>query len=152
MSADAITTVPTPPPPAEPTPTATPAPPPTPTPWSWRLGIAAAILLLGGGAFLLREIITPRGQALAGVFCFFGLVAMFSANLRAVNWRTIAFGVGIQLFLAVMVLRVEAVYNVFHAVGEAVKVFISFSDRGAQFVFGNLADARPPDAGGTWSR
>ena len=42
--------------------------------------------------------------------------------------------------------------QLFRAVGDAVKVFIGFSDKGAQFVFGNLADARPPDADGTWSR
>ena len=36
-------------------------------------------------------------------------------------------------------------------VGDVVKQFISFSDEGAKFVFGNLSDARPPDAGGTWS-
>jgi CNT family concentrative nucleoside transporter len=150
MTANAITTAPPSPPPAEPTPVAAPAPPATP--WSWRLGIAVAIVLLGGGAYLLRDVVGPRGQALAGVFCFFGVVAVFSTNLRAVNWRTIAFGVGLQLFLALLVLWVPAVYRVFQAAGEAVKVFISFSDEGARFVFGNLADARPPSAGGTWSR
>jgi CNT family concentrative nucleoside transporter len=30
-------------------------------------------------------------------------------------------------------------------------MFIGFSDAGASFVFGNLADARPPQAGGTWT-
>ena len=30
------------------------------------------------------------------------------------------------------------------------QLFIGFSNAGASFVFGNLADARPPDAGGTW--
>ncbi len=151
MTTDAITTAP-PSPPQEPPPLAKPAPPLTPTPWSWRLSIAAAIVLLGGGAFLLRDFIDLRGQAVAGVFCFFGLVAMFSANLRAVNWRTIGLGLAIQLSLAVLVLWVPPVYRAFHAAGEAVKVFISFSDQGAEFVFGNLADARPPSAGGTWSR
>ena len=152
MTSNAITTSPAPPLHAEPTPHTAPAPPLAPTPWTWRLNIATVIVVLGGAAFLLRDFITPRGQAVAGVFCFFGIVAMFSANLRAVNWRTIAFGVGIQLTLALLVLWVPPVYRAFQAAGEAVKVFISFSDQGAQFVFGNLADPRPPDAGGTWSR
>jgi concentrative nucleoside transporter, CNT family len=59
----------------------------TRTPLSWRLGIAAAIFVLGGAAYLARDSIGVRGQAVAGVFCFFGLVAMFSTDLRAVNWR-----------------------------------------------------------------
>src|ERR1019366_790390 len=120
--------------------------------FSWRLGIGAAILLLGGTAYLLRDLIGLRGQSAVGVFFFFGLVAMFSTNLRAVNWRTIVWGIALQLLLAVLVLKVPAVYWMIERVGEVVKAFIGFSDEGARFVFGNLADARPADKGGTWSR
>src|SRR5438552_14548805 len=55
-----------------------------PTPLLWRAGIGGAILVLGLAAYQLRNAIGPRGQALAGIFCFFGLVAMFSINLRLV--------------------------------------------------------------------
>src|SRR5262249_54467531 len=73
-----------------------------PTPLLWRAAIAAGVLALGLAAYLLsaRGIIGGRGQAAAGVFCFFGLVAAFSSNLRAVNWRTIGWGVGLQVVLA----------------------------------------------------
>jgi CNT family concentrative nucleoside transporter len=114
-----------------------------PTPIAWRLAIGAGILLLGLAAFGARECIGLRGQSAAGVVCFFGLVAMFSTNLRAVNWRTIGFGFALQLVLAVLVLKVDAVYWAFERVGEVVKAFIGFSDKGAEFVFGNLA--RPGD-------
>src|SRR5215469_12855095 len=86
-----------------------PASPKTATPWLWRIGIALGILALGGMAYALRELIGPRGQAVVGVFCFFGLVAMFSSNLRAVNWRTIGWGILLQLILAVLVLKVPLV-------------------------------------------
>lgn len=125
---------------------------PPPTPLSWRLGIAAAVVALAVATYVLQPTVGVRGQALAGAFCFFGLVAVFSANLRAVNWRTIGWGIALQLVLALLVLKVGAVYRGFEAVGGVVKRFIRFSDEGASFVFGNLADARPPDAGGTWSR
>jgi CNT family concentrative nucleoside transporter len=113
------------------------------TPWTWRLGIAFGILLLGGMAFLLRNLIGPRGQAVAGVFCFFGLVAMCSSNLRAVNWRTIGYGILIQFILAILVLKVPVVNQIFNEAKGVVVSFISFSDKGAEFVFGNLA--RPGD-------
>lgn len=143
-----------------PDPSAPPEPPPPaateaalpPTPLSWRLAILAAILALGTAAYLLHPVIGPRGQAFAGIFVFFGIVALFSSNLRAVNWQTIGYGVALQLLLAVLVLKVDAVYQGFEAVGGVIKRFISFSDAGGSFVFGNLADARPPEAGGTWSR
>ena len=68
------------------------APSKPPTPFLWRLAIGAAVLGLGYSAYLFRDSIGTRGQAVTGVFCFFGLVAMFSSNLRAVNWRTIGWG------------------------------------------------------------
>ena len=114
-----------------------------PTPLSWRLAIAAGILLFGLAAYGLRDVIGVRGQAMAGVLCFFGLVAMFSSNLRAVNWRTIGWGVGLQIILALLVLKVPIVHSAFEKVKLLVVNFISFSDKGAEFVFGNLA--RPGD-------
>src|SRR5437016_5151738 len=114
-----------------------------PTPLLWRAGIGGAILVLGLAAYQLRNAIGPRGQAFAGIFCFFGLVAMFSINLRLVNWRTIAWGVALQVTLAVLVLKVPLVNQAFNAAKVVVISFISFSDKGAEFVFCNLA--RPGD-------
>ncbi len=120
-----------------------PSPQAAPTPLWWRAGIAAAIGVLALAAYELRDFIGLRCQSVAGVFFFFGLVAMFSSNLRSVNWRTIVWGFGLQVVLAVLVLKVDAVYQGFEKVGEVVKAFIGFSDEGAEFVFGNLA--RPGD-------
>ncbi|NBT63608.1 MAG: Na+ dependent nucleoside transporter domain protein, partial [Planctomycetia bacterium] len=118
----------------------------------WRIGIALAITLIALSAYFLRSAIGLRGQSVAGVIFFFGLVAVFSQNLRVVNWHTIIWGFSLQMILAVLVLKVEFVYTIISAVGGVVKKFIGFSDAGAQFVFGNLADARPPAFGGTWSK
>ena len=75
-----------------------------PTPLWWRLAILGAILLIAGVAYVMRDTIGLRGQALAGIVFFFGIVAAFSSNLRAVNWRTIGWGFAIQLILAVSIL------------------------------------------------
>ena len=73
------------------------------TPLSWRLGIAATIVAIAVAAFLLRNMVGLRGQAFAGVLFYLGLVAMFSSNLRMVNWRTIGWGIALQLVLAMLV-------------------------------------------------
>ncbi len=125
---------------------------PEKTPLSWRLAILVGIVVLASLTYVLRDLVGLRGQSVAGVFCFFGIVAAFSENLRAVRWSTIFWGIVLQLVLAILVLKVDIVYAAFHQLGNIVKQFISFSDEGAYFVFGNLADARPPAAGGTWSR
>jgi CNT family concentrative nucleoside transporter len=53
-----------------------------------------------------------RGQAMVGVVFFFGIVAVFSTNLRAVNWQTILWGVGLQVVLALLVLGKDNTYRI----------------------------------------
>jgi len=115
------------------------------TPMQWRLGIAGGVLLLALLAWGLSGVTGPRGQAFFGVFCFFGLVAMFSTNLRAVKWKTIAWGVGLQVVLALLVIKVGFVNDALHVAKDIVNKFIEFADAGAYFVFGNLSEFHPTD-------
>ena len=114
-----------------------------PMPLWWRLAIAAVICGAGFAAFGLRDWIGVRGQSTVGVIFFFGIIAACSRNLRLVNWNTIAWGFGLQLVLAVLVLKVPVVYDVIHKAGDVMKAFIGFSDEGAKFVFGDLAGGPP---------
>src|SRR5262245_29452633 len=123
-----------------------------PTPLSWRLAILAGITAIGLIAYATRNTIGVRGQAVAGLVFFFGFVAAFSQNLRAVNWRTIGWGIALQVLLAVLVLKVPVVYRGFQQAGDVVRQFIDFSQQGAKFVFGTMADPRPEQFGGTWSK
>jgi CNT family concentrative nucleoside transporter len=123
-----------------------------PTPLSWRLGIAAAITAVAVLAFLSRESIGPKGQSVAGLIFFFGIVAMFSSNLRAVNWYTIFWGIALQALLAFLVLEVPFVKKMIEGLGWVVQQMLGFVLEGAKFVFGNLYDPRRPEDGGTWSR
>src|SRR5215210_7264217 len=83
-----------------------------PTPLSWRLGILALITLIAAIAYATRDSIGLRGQAFAGLLFFFGIVAAFSSNLRAVNWKTIAWGIVLQLTLAILVLNSGTPYQI----------------------------------------
>src|SRR5882724_6598605 len=70
------------------------------TPLWWRLTIVASIVCLVGVVFISKEMIGLRGQAAGGVLCFIGIAAMFSENLRRVNWRSIGWGIALQALLA----------------------------------------------------
>jgi concentrative nucleoside transporter, CNT family len=113
---------------------------PSGTPPLWRVLILAGVAAATTLAWLARDTIGVRGQAVTGVFCFLGVAAACSANLRGVNWRTVATGLGLQLLLAVLILRVEFVYQGFEVIGRAVAKFLDFANAGAGFVFGPLAD------------
>ena len=57
------------------------------------------------------------GRPLIGVVCFLGVAAACSADLRRVNWRTVAAGLALQLVLAVLILRVRRRLRPFEAIG-----------------------------------
>ncbi|VTS03981.1 NupC/NupG family nucleoside CNT transporter [Tuwongella immobilis] len=112
------------------------------TPISWRIGIVLAIVAIYLIAFFSRDIIGTKGQSIAGIFCFIGIAAAISTNLRAVRWKTVVFGLGLQFFFGLLMLQGPAVANFVDAVAQRIDRFLSFSIDGAKFVFGPLADRK----------
>jgi CNT family concentrative nucleoside transporter len=111
-----------------------------------RLALAGGVVALTVLAYALQDVFGSRAQAAAGAIAFILLVAVFSQNLRAVNWRTVGWGIAIQLALALFILKldirgVRPGYAIFSAVAAAVGRFLQFSNVGAEFVFGGLANA-----------
>jgi concentrative nucleoside transporter, CNT family len=105
-----------------------------------RIAILLAVIALYLLAWFSQAIIGARGQALFGIVCFLSVAAACSDNIKNVHWRTIATGLGLQLLLGVLILQVDAVYQVFEWLGALVATFLDFANRGAEFVFGPLAN------------
>jgi concentrative nucleoside transporter, CNT family len=115
-----------------------------------RVTAAAIAIGLGVAAFLMRHTISPRIQAVAGIVAFIALIAACSQNLRAVSWRTVAWGMALQIGLALLILKFEVGgvkpgYVFFSYVASGVKRFLDFTNAGSQFVFGVLADPAAMD-------
>jgi CNT family concentrative nucleoside transporter len=110
-----------------------------------RLALAAGAVALAAVAYGLQNVVGSRGQAAAGAVAFILVVAVFSRDLRSVSWRTVGWGIAIQLALAVFILKFEVGgirpgYAFFSAVAAVVARFLEFTNAGSQFVFGGLAD------------
>lgn len=109
-----------------------------------RLAAAAVAISLAVGAFLLRGTLNPRVQGVLGIVCFISIVMAFSHNLRAVNWRTVGWGMALQIGLALFILKLEVGgvrpgYAFFTRVAGLIKQFLEFTNAGSQMVFGALA-------------
>lgn len=85
-----------------------------------------------------------RLTGLIGIVGIVGLAYLFSTNRRAVRVRTIAWGLGLQLLFALIVLRWTFGQRVMSVAGDAVSKLLSYSADGAQFVFGALGKPAPP--------
>ena len=115
---------------------------------SLRAAAVALVVLMAAAAWLLGALVGYRAQAAAGAACLVALVAVFSPDLRRVNWRTVLWGMGLQLGLAVVILKLtiggrRPGYEFFSAVGAGVSRFLQFTDAGSRFVFGALANPEP---------
>jgi len=77
-----------------------------------------------------------RAISALGILVFIGISYAFSVNRRAVRWRVVAWGLGLEFALALMILKTPWGLNVFKSMGDIVSQFLAFSDVGAKFVFG----------------
>jgi len=100
----------------------------------------AAFVVAVGAGLLAQYGGMPRAQSVVGLVVIVGLAFALSANRRAIHLPTIAWGLGLQIAFALLVLRTETGQRVFQVLGEAIKKLLEFSNVGAAFVFGPLGD------------
>jgi CNT family concentrative nucleoside transporter len=83
----------------------------------------------------------PLGARLVGLFgivAILGIGFLLSSNRKAISWRVVAWGVGLQAVFAVFVLRVPVGQRIFQALGRFVTAILGFSYVGSEFVFGEI--------------
>ncbi|MFN9171258.1 MAG: Na+ dependent nucleoside transporter N-terminal domain-containing protein, partial [Dolichospermum sp.] len=71
-----------------------------------------------------------------GICIFIAISYALSVNRNAVRWRTVVWGLGSELVLALVILKTPWGLNLFKSLGNMVANFLAFSDVGAKFVFG----------------
>jgi concentrative nucleoside transporter, CNT family len=79
-----------------------------------------------------------RFTGLLGLVAMLALAFAFSTNRRAIQLKTVTWGLGLQFLLAVFVLRVHAGEWLFAKAGYWAKHLLDFSYYGSTFVFGEL--------------
>jgi CNT family concentrative nucleoside transporter len=73
-----------------------------------------------------------------GILTVLGLCYAFSSNRSAIRYKTVAWGLGLQVAFALFVLKIPAGQKIFQGAGNAVKHLLDFSYEGSKFVFGPL--------------
>jgi CNT family concentrative nucleoside transporter len=88
------------------------------------------------------EIVSSQGftvnsllRGLLGMFVLVLISYLLSANRKAINWRTVGFGLGAQIILAIGVLKVPLVQAFFEWVGSLFIAVLDFTMEGTKFLF-----------------
>jgi CNT family concentrative nucleoside transporter len=79
-----------------------------------------------------------RYTGILGLLTMLGLAYIFSTDRRAIRAKTVAWGLGLQIAMAIFVLRVAAGERLFHRMGDGAKHLLDFSYYGSEFIFGEL--------------
>jgi CNT family concentrative nucleoside transporter len=92
------------------------------------------------------EIIASQGftlnsllRGLLGMFVLILISYLLSANKKAINWRTVIFGLGAQIILAVGVLKVTFIQDFFEWVGSLFIAVLDFTLQGTKFLFASFS-------------
>ena len=84
-----------------------------------------------------------RIVSVVGLFVMIGLAWLLSVDRRRIDLRLVVSGVGLQLALAVILLRTELGDAMFVVARVGIARLIAFSNEGARFVFGDLVGQVP---------
>ena len=79
-------------------------------------------------------------RGLLGMFTLIFIAWIFSTNRRAVNWKVVLIGLGIQALLAFSILQIPPVQHFFEFIGQIFVKVLDFTKAGTEFLFGGFLD------------
>ncbi len=94
-----------------------------------------------------KEMVLSQGFSIESLFR--GLIGMavliliaylFSNNKKAINWKSAAIGLAIQLILAIAVLKIEFVQKIFEFFGKIFVKTLDFTLEGSRFLLGDMVN------------
>jgi CNT family concentrative nucleoside transporter len=81
----------------------------------------------------------PFFRAFIGLAILVGIAFLLSSNKRYINWKLVWTGILIQVIFGLLIGKVEYIETAFEWVSKGFVIFLNFSLRGAEFLYGDLA-------------
>lgn len=86
-------------------------------------------------------------RGLAGLIFIVALAYLFSHNRKIIDWRLVAIGIFIQIAIGLIIAKVEFAQQSFAYLSDKFVVVLSFAQKGAEFLYGDLAKNSTNDPG-----
>ena len=87
------------------------------------------------------------GRGILGMLVLLLIAFLFSVNRKAINWKTVGIGLGIQLILAIGILKVPFIRAIFSFLGKIFNEILNYTIAGSEFLLGNLLNLENPNIG-----
>ncbi len=97
---------------------------------------AATVGIVASEGFTVNSLM----RGVLGMFALLLLSFLLSTNRKAINWKTVGFGLAAQLLLAIGVLKVPFVQKIFETVGKMFVKVLEFTQAGSTFLLGGMMD------------
>jgi CNT family concentrative nucleoside transporter len=85
-----------------------------------------------------------RFTGLLGLIVFLGLAYAFSTNRSAIRWRTVGWGLGLQIIFAFLVIKWSYGQQILSSVSGVITGLLGHSADGSSLVFGALGNPKSP--------
>jgi CNT family concentrative nucleoside transporter len=86
-------------------------------------------------------------RGILGMLALIFISYIFSANRKAINWKTAGIGLSLQLVLAIGILKVPAIQWFFNKLGQFFNEILKYTMAGSEFIFGGLLNLDNPNIG-----
>ena len=83
---------------------------------------------------------TSIWRGFLGMFTLLIIAFLFSSNKKDINWRTVVIGLGLQLIIAIFVLQVDFVKDIFEGIGGLFISVLDYTRAGSEFLFSGVMD------------
>ena len=75
-----------------------------------------------------------------GIGALLGIAYLLSENKKAINYRTVLWGLGLQFIFALLILKTPIGKPLFSYIDKIINRLIGFADKGTEFVFGSQVE------------
>ncbi|KAL4225940.1 hypothetical protein ACF0H5_013928 [Mactra antiquata] len=102
----------------------------------WILILGTTVFII---AFLVIDVALEKPRQLIsglGMIVFIFLFFIFSKHPTKVEFRPVFWGLALQFYFALLILRTEPGFKAFEWLGDRIREFMAYTDTGSMFVFG----------------
>lgn len=78
-------------------------------------------------------------RGFVGLLFIIALAFLLSKNRRSIDWRLVAAGIILQIAIGLIIGKIEVAQAAFNYLSSKLVVFLSFAQKGAEFLYGDLA-------------